>query len=200
VHPVILELIAVDRVCYLIAKAGGRTALGPAPLTWLALHRPAAPVPPLARWPGRGQCDHERGVASRHGGSAYPHRDCCREATANVRRTGMDQDQARARLLAERAEVAELLGDAESDGRQARDSEAEVGDSGDSAQGLAAEGVDDAVAESMRDRLAALDRALKRLDDGTYGRSVRSGQPIPDERLEADPAAELTVEEARASS
>jgi DnaK suppressor protein len=30
---------------------------------------------------------------------------------------------------------------------------------------------------------------------GTYGRSVQSGKPIPDERLEADPAAELTVEE-----
>jgi len=28
---------------------------------------------------------------------------------------------------------------------------------------------------------------------------VRSGQPIPDERLAADPAAELTVEEARAA-
>ena len=41
--------------------------------------------------------------------------------------------------------------------------------------------------------------ALHRLDDGTYGRSVRSGQPIPDERLEADPAAELTIEEARAA-
>jgi len=51
----------------------------------------------------------------------------------------------------------------------------------------------------MRDRLAAIDRALKRLDDGTYGRSVRSGLPIPDDRLEADPAAELTIEEARAS-
>jgi DnaK suppressor protein len=50
----------------------------------------------------------------------------------------------------------------------------------------------------MRDRLAAIDRALRRLDEGTYGRSVRSGVPIPDERLEADPAAELTVEEARA--
>jgi RNA polymerase-binding transcription factor DksA len=29
---------------------------------------------------------------------------------------------------------------------------------------------------------------------------VRSGVPIPDERLDADPAAELTVEEARARS
>ena len=38
--------------------------------------------------------------------------------------------------------------------------------------------------------------SAERLADGTYGRSVRSGDPIPDERLEADPAAELTVEEA----
>jgi DnaK suppressor protein len=63
---------------------------------------------------------------------------------------------------------------------------------------LAEEGIDDAVADSMRERLAAIDRALRRLDDGTYGRSVRSGLPIPDDRLEADPAAELTIEEARA--
>jgi DnaK suppressor protein len=31
---------------------------------------------------------------------------------------------------------------------------------------------------------------------GSYGISVRSGAPIPDERLEADPTTELTVEEA----
>jgi DnaK suppressor protein len=35
------------------------------------------------------------------------------------------------------------------------------------------------------------------LTAGTYGRSTVSGVPIPDERLEADPAAELTVEEAQ---
>jgi DnaK suppressor protein len=113
----------------------------------------------------------------------------------------MDHDQARARLLAERAEVADLLAGAESsaqEDRETEDEEAQVYTS-DAAQPLAAEGEDDAIAESMRDRLAALDRALKRLDDGTYGRSVRSGLPIPDERLEADPAAELTIEEARAN-
>ena len=36
----------------------------------------------------------------------------------------------------------------------------------------------------------------QRVEDGSYGRSIRSGAPIPDERLEADPAAELTVQEA----
>ena len=34
------------------------------------------------------------------------------------------------------------------------------------------------------------------MEAGTYGLSVRSGQRIPDVRLEADPTAELTVEEA----
>jgi DnaK suppressor protein len=96
-----------------------------------------------------------------------------------------------------------LLRDTEQAAEQNRATEVEqveTGDYGDAAQPLAAEGQDDAVAESLRERLAALDRALKRLDNGTYGRSVRSGAPIPAERLEADPAAELTIEEARASS
>jgi DnaK suppressor protein len=52
------------------------------------------------------------------------------------------------------------------------------------------------VAAGLRDRLAALDRALQRVEDGRYDRSIRSGAPIPDERLEADPAAELTVQQA----
>jgi RNA polymerase-binding transcription factor len=39
------------------------------------------------------------------------------------------------------------------------------------------------------------ERAEKRLADGTYGLSVVSGVPIPDERLEAIPTAERTVEE-----
>jgi DnaK suppressor protein len=112
----------------------------------------------------------------------------------------VDKEQVRARLRAERAEVQGLLAEAEAAVRQDRESEQEVGDIADPAQSLAAEGVDDAVAASLRDRLAALDRAEQRLDEGSYGRSVRSGQPIPEERLEADPAAELTVEEARAQA
>src|ERR1022692_2563181 len=110
----------------------------------------------------------------------------------------MDEARARARLRAERGEAQDLLADTEAAGQQDRASEAETGDIADPAQLLTAQGMDDAVAESLRDRLAALDRAEQRLDNGTYGRSIRSGKPIPAERLEADPAAELTVEEARA--
>jgi hypothetical protein len=47
--------------------------------------------------------------------------------------------------------------------------------------------------------VGALQRAEARLAAGSYGRSVRSGQAIPDERLEADPLAELTVQEAAAT-
>jgi DnaK suppressor protein len=111
----------------------------------------------------------------------------------------MDENRARSLLQAERAEVQGLLAGSEQAGEEDREAEDEEGgiDSVDPATSLTAEGMDDAITDSMRDRLAAIDRALKRLDDGTYGRSVRSGAPIPDERLEADPAAELTVEEAR---
>jgi DnaK suppressor protein len=109
----------------------------------------------------------------------------------------MDEDRARSRLRAERADVQELIKDTEAAGQEDRESEDETGDISDPAQLLTAQGMDDAVAESLRDRLAAIDRAEQRLDNGTYGRSVRSGRPIPDERLEADPAAELTIDEAR---
>jgi DnaK suppressor protein len=108
----------------------------------------------------------------------------------------MDEARARELLQAERAEVTSLLAgaDAASAVDLERDGPVDFGDQG---EALAAEAQDGAVAEDLRDRLDAIDRALARLDAGTYGRSVRSGQPIPDARLEADPAAELTVEEAR---
>ena len=61
------------------------------------------------------------------------------------------------------------------------------------------EEVEDAVAVLLRDRLDRIARAEQRLVDGTFGVSVRSGLRIPDDRLRADPAAELTVDEARES-
>ena len=47
----------------------------------------------------------------------------------------------------------------------------------------------------LRQELAAIERAERRLEEGTYGRSIDSGEPIPDARLEAVPWAERTVEE-----
>src|SRR5262249_10889773 len=59
-------------------------------------------------------------------------------------------------------------------------------------------GLDSAREEDLRDQLAAVERAEARLGAGTYGLSVQSGAPVPDDRLEAVPTAELTVEEQRA--
>ena len=109
----------------------------------------------------------------------------------------MDEDQARARLTAERAEVQSLLQETEAEARQNREAADEPGDIADPAQTVTAADMADLVSARLRDRLAAIGRALRRLDDGTYGRSVRSGAPIPDDRLDADPAAELTIEEAQ---
>ena len=108
----------------------------------------------------------------------------------------MDKKRARTLLAAERARVEALLSDEISAGREDRAAANEAVAFDEPAERLTAEEADDAVAGGLRDRLAALGRAERRLEEGTFGRSVVSGAPIPDERLEADPAAELTAAEA----
>ena len=108
----------------------------------------------------------------------------------------MDDERARALLTAERIRVEGLLAGTSRAGLDDRDEANAGGDMADPAQRLTAEQGDDAVAEGLQARLRAIDAAERRLAAGNYGRSIRSGLPIPDARLEADPAAELTVEEA----
>jgi DnaK suppressor protein len=110
----------------------------------------------------------------------------------------MDDEQARALLTAERIRVEGLLAGTSRAGLDDRDEANAPGDMADPAQRLTAEQGDDAVEEGLRTRLRAIEAAELRLAAGNYGRSIRSGQPIPDDRLEADPAAELTVDEASA--
>jgi DnaK suppressor protein len=111
----------------------------------------------------------------------------------------MDDARARQLLDTERARVVALIADTERSGQQDREAADEPGDLTDNAEPLTHEEVDDALVQGLRDRLDALDRAEARLRAGSYGRSVRSGAVIPDDRLEADPAAELTVDEATLS-
>lgn len=109
----------------------------------------------------------------------------------------MDLERAKALIVAERERVASLL--ARSTGAHLEDNAAEqnAGDADiDGAQPLAQEEVDIAIERSLQGRLEALSRAEGRLAAGTYGLSIESGLPIPDERLEIDPAAELTFDEA----
>lgn len=108
----------------------------------------------------------------------------------------MDDATAKQLLDQERNRVEDLIARAREDSRSDRDEADAGGDMSDPAERLTAEQVDDAVLGGLQDRLDAITRAEERLAAGTYGRSVRSGAVIPDARLEADPAAELTVEEA----
>jgi DnaK suppressor protein len=71
------------------------------------------------------------------------------------------------------------------------------GDSADAGSALETESVTVALAADLREQLAAVGRAEERIAGGTYGRSVESGIPIPDERLEAQPLAERTIGEQR---
>jgi DnaK suppressor protein len=112
----------------------------------------------------------------------------------------VDEARAKTLLQEERRRVERLIAEARQDATSDRDAENETGDIADPAERLTAEGLDDAVVSGLQARLDAIARAERRVQDGTYGRSIRSGLPIPDERLEADPAAELTVEEATAGT
>lgn len=65
----------------------------------------------------------------------------------------------------------------------------------DQASELYQDELDEGLAEQLQRELDAVVRAERRLAEGTYGLSIESGQPIPDERLEASPTAERTTEE-----
>jgi DnaK suppressor protein len=105
----------------------------------------------------------------------------------------MDPERAHQLLTAERERIERELATLEREGPAEGDERREPGDEG--SEGLYQDEFDAGRARDLKDRLAAVERAETRLTDGTYGLSIRSGEPIPDERLEANPTAELTVAE-----
>jgi DnaK suppressor protein len=104
----------------------------------------------------------------------------------------MDPERARELLAAERARIEKALARLR---HQDTGEEADEQDPGNLASELYQDELDAGLAEDLREDLAAVERAEARLAAGTYGLSVESGKPIPDERLEAIPTAERTVEE-----
>ena len=110
----------------------------------------------------------------------------------------MDVQRARELVARERARIesalAELGSEIRDEGRLGRQQTGEYEDAG---SGLEAEAVSGALAADLRSQLDAVVRAEERLANGTYGRSVDSGLPIPNERLEVEPLAERTIEEQR---
>ncbi len=106
----------------------------------------------------------------------------------------MDQRRARELLDQEEARLLELEASIRRDRRDERLPDPPHW--ADGAETEVEQETDEALAELLHTRREALARAEARLAAGTYGKSVRSGEAIPDERLEAEPLAELTTEEA----
>ena len=107
----------------------------------------------------------------------------------------MDEARAKQLLETERERIERMLSGAEAPDAGPDDEphlEQHVADQG---SDLYDRERDEGQAEDLRVRLAAIERAEQRLADGTYGRSIDTGRPIPDARLEAVPWAERTVEE-----
>ena len=103
----------------------------------------------------------------------------------------MDPDRAKELLAADRRRLERLLR------RRAAvpSDEPSRTDAADLGSDVFEEELDEGLAEELEAQLAAVARAEQRLADGTYGLSIESGEPIPDERLEAYPTAERTAGE-----
>ena len=104
----------------------------------------------------------------------------------------MEEERARELLRLERERIERSLAAA------AHEDDGEISDQADPANlasDLYQDEFDEGATEDLREQLAAVERAEARLAAGTYGLSIESGEPIPDERLEIVPTAERTVAE-----
>jgi DnaK suppressor protein len=106
----------------------------------------------------------------------------------------MDPERAKELIAREREQVEKEIAATQRSGPEEGDERVEPGDQ--DSEGLYQDEYDAGRAEDLKRRLEAVERAEERLASGTYGLSTRSGEPIPDQRLEVNPTAELTVEEA----
>jgi len=104
----------------------------------------------------------------------------------------MDPERARELLARERERIERALAKL---GHEDTGEPAGEEDPANLASDLYQDELDEGLADDLREQLAAVERAEARLADGTYGRSIESGERIPDERLEALPTAERTAEE-----
>ena len=107
----------------------------------------------------------------------------------------MDPDRARELLASERERVEQEIARLRSN-RVGGDELSNIDQhTADAATDLHDAELDQSLLQRLERDLEAIDRAEQRVEDGTYGRSIESGEPIPDGRLEAVPWAEYTAEE-----
>jgi DnaK suppressor protein len=105
----------------------------------------------------------------------------------------MDPERARQLLAQERLRIEQAIAALAEDDAQAEGEQGEPGERG--SEELYEKELETGLAEDLSEQLAAVERAEARLAAGTYGLSVVTGKPIPDERLEALPTAERAVDE-----
>jgi DnaK suppressor protein len=110
---------------------------------------------------------------------------------------GVDQEQARARLLAERARVLSDIAYTEDElkalQKQSSDERQDEQIGGGASFTLDRE-IDRALDVNAEHILQEIDEALKRIESGTYGTCAECGKPISEGRLEARPYAVLCIE------
>lgn len=106
----------------------------------------------------------------------------------------MDADEARRLLHAERDRLTALLGEGADDIADQLDSDQGAGDA-DAAKQIIDREMERSELRQLYAERQKVDEALERVEAGTYGLSEVSGEPIPDERLRAQPTATRTVEE-----
>jgi DnaK suppressor protein len=105
-------------------------------------------------------------------------------------------EKQRERLQGLRDELARMVEGLEEDQQDRAESEGDMteNDSGDMSQSLFTREMDATVEQTMEKRLESVDRALQKVEEGTYGICDDTGEPIPRGRLEAMPEAVYTVE------
>ncbi len=105
-------------------------------------------------------------------------------------------ERQRERLVELRAEFVRMHGGLEEDQRDRAEDEGDFTehDSGDASQSLFTRELDATVEQTVENRLQYVDRALQKIEEGTYGVCDDTGEPIPKGRLEAVPEAIYTVE------
>jgi DnaK suppressor protein len=115
-----------------------------------------------------------------------------------VAKTNLDTERFRSLLLEERSRVERALGHLheENPGTIEEETEDETFDNhlGDAASVTFDRELGYSLEENSGHVLAAIDEALRRIEEGSFGTCVRCGNPIAEERLEAMPYATKCIE------
>ena len=105
-------------------------------------------------------------------------------------------EQQKGRLLDRKAELERMQREAQEVSRErSQEYQDTQADSGDESQYLFEREVDATLEQQFGQELKDVNRALEKIEEGTYGLSDRSGEPIAKGRLEAIPEALYTIEE-----